>query len=117
MYSNLRSLIFKLDPEKAHTLAIQSLKFNLVSNVFDENKNDPIFKTQIFGKDLNNPIGIAAGFDKNAEVPNNVINLGFGFSEIGTVTPFPQLGNPKPRVFRLTKDNACLLYTSPSPRD
>ncbi|NDH59824.1 MAG: quinone-dependent dihydroorotate dehydrogenase, partial [Proteobacteria bacterium] len=52
MYSNLRSLIFKLDPEKAHTLAIQSLKFNLVSNVFDENKNDPIFKTQIFGKDL-----------------------------------------------------------------
>ena len=64
MYSNLRSLIFKLDPEKAHTLAIQSLKFNLVSNVFDENKNDPIFKTQIFGKDLSNPIGIAAGFDK-----------------------------------------------------
>ena len=58
MYSNLRSLIFKLDPEKAHTLAIQSLKFNLVSNVFDENKNDPIFKTQIFGKDLSNPIGI-----------------------------------------------------------
>ncbi len=63
MYSNLRSLIFKLDPEKAHTLAIQSLKFNLVSNVFDENKNDP-FQTQIFGKDLSNPIGIAAGLTK-----------------------------------------------------
>ena len=63
MYSNLRSLIFKLDPEKAHTLAIQSLKFNLVSNIFDENKSDPTLKTKIFGKELLNPIGIAAGFD------------------------------------------------------
>ena len=108
MYSNLRSLIFKLDPEKAHTLAIQSLKFNLVSNVFDENKNDPIFKTQIFGKDLSNPIGIAAGFDKNAEVYNPLFKLGFGFVEVGTITPLPQSGNPKPRVFRLFEENAVI---------
>ena len=92
MYSNLRSLIFKLDPEKAHTLAIKSLKFNLVSNVLDENKNDPIFKTQIFGKDISNPIGIAAGFDKNAEVYNPLFKLGFGFVEVGTVTPLKQYG-------------------------
>ncbi len=108
MYSNLRSLIFKLDPEKAHTLAIQSLKFNLVSNVFDENKNDPIFKTQIFGKDLSNPIGIAAGFDKNAEVYNPLFKLGFGFVEVGTVTPLKQYGNEKPRVFRLVEDQALI---------
>ena len=67
MYSNLRSLIFKIDPERAHFLAIQSLKLNLVSNIFDENKNDPILKTKLFNQDLDNPIGIAAGFDKNAD--------------------------------------------------
>ena len=70
MYSNLRSLIFKIDPERAHFLAIQSLKLNLVSNIFDENKNDPILKTKLFNQNLDNPIGIAAGFDKNAEVYN-----------------------------------------------
>ena len=64
MYSNLRSLIFKIDPEKAHFLAIQSLKLNLVSNIFDENKNDPILKTKLFNQNLDNPIGIAAGFDR-----------------------------------------------------
>ena len=108
MYSKLRSLIFKIDPEKAHNLAIQSLKFNLVLNVFDENKNDPIFKTKIFDKELDNPIGIAAGFDKNAEVYNALFRLGFGFVEVGTITPLKQYGNPKPRVFRLVKDEALI---------
>jgi dihydroorotate dehydrogenase len=108
MYSKLRSLIFKIDPEKAHNLAIQSLKFNLVSNVFDENKNDPIFKTKIFDKELDNPIGIAAGFDKNAEVYNALFRLGFGFVEVGTITPLKQYGNPKPRVFRLVEDEALI---------
>ena len=65
MYSNLRSLIFKIDPERAHFLAIQSLKLNLVSNIFDENKNDPVLKTKLFNLHLDNPIGIAAGLDKN----------------------------------------------------
>jgi len=108
MYSKLRSLIFKIDPEKAHNLAIQSLKFNLVSNLFDENKNDPIFKTKIFDKELDNPIGIAAGFDKNAEVYNALFRLGFGFVEVGTITPLKQYGNPKPRVFRLVEDEALI---------
>ncbi len=108
MYSNLRSLIFKIDPERAHFLAIQSLKLNLVSNVFDENKNDPIFKTKIFNQNLDNPIGIAAGFDKNAEVYNPLLKLGFGFVEVGTVTPLKQYGNEKPRVFRLVEDQALI---------
>ena len=108
MFSKLRSLIFKVDPEKAHTLAIKSLKFNLVPNVFDENKNDPIFQTKIFDKDLDNPIGMAAGFDKNAEVYNSLFKLGFGFVEVGTITPLKQYGNPKPRVFRLVEDEALI---------
>ena len=108
MFSNLRSLIFKIDPERAHFLAIQSLKLNLVSNIFDENKNDPIFKTKIFNKELNNPIGIAAGFDKNAEVYNPLFNLGFGLVEVGTITPLKQYGNSKPRVFRLVEDQALI---------
>ena len=108
MFSKLRSLIFKVDPEKAHTLAIKSLKFNLVPNVFDENKNDPIFQTKIFDKELDNPIGMAAGFDKNAEVYNSLFKLGFGFVEVGTITPLKQYGNSKPRVFRLVEDEALI---------
>ena len=108
MFSKLRPLLFKVDPEKAHTLAIKSLKFNLVPNVFDENKNDPIFQTKIFDKDLDNPIGMAAGFDKNAEVYNALFKLGFGFVEVGTITPLKQYGNPKPRVFRLVEDEALI---------
>ena len=108
MFSKLRPLIFKVDPEKAHTLAIKSLKFNLIPNVFDENKNDSIFQTKIFDKVLDNPIGMAAGFDKNAEVYNALFKLGFGFVEVGTITPLKQYGNPKPRVFRLVEDEALI---------
>lgn len=108
MFSNLRSLIFKLDPEIAHNLAIKSLKFNFVPNVLDVDKNNPLFKTKLFNKDLENPIGMAAGFDKNAEVYNSLFKLGFGFVEVGTVTPFKQYGNPKPRVFRLVEDEALI---------
>ena len=108
MFSKIRPLIFKVDPEKAHTLAIKSLKFNLIPNVFDENKNDPIFQTTIFEKNLDNPIGMAAGFDKNAEVYNALFKLGFGFVEVGTITPLKQYGNPKPRVFRLVEDEALI---------
>ena len=108
MFSKLRPLLFKVDPEKAHTLAIKSLKLNLIQNFFDEHKNDSIFQTTIFGKDLNNPIGMAAGFDKNAEVYNALFKLGFGFVEVGTITPLKQYGNPKPRVFRLVEDEALI---------
>ena len=108
MFSKFRSLIFKIDPEIAHTLAIKSLKLNLVTNFFDENKGDPIFKSTLFGKAIDNPIGIAAGFDKNAEVYNPLFKLGFGFVEVGTITPLEQYGNPKPRVFRLVEDQALI---------
>ena len=108
MFSNLRSLIFKLDPETAHNLAIKSLKFNFVSNILDKDKDNPLFKTRLFNKDLDNPIGMAAGFDKNAEVYNSLFKLGFGFVEVGTVTPLKQYGNPKPRVFRLVEDEALI---------
>jgi len=108
MFSKFRSLIFKIDPETAHTLAIKSLKLNLVSNIFDDNKGDPMFESTLFGKTLDNPIGIAAGFDKNAEVYNPLFKLGFGFVEVGTITPLKQYGNPKPRVFRLVEDQALI---------
>ena len=108
MFSNLRSLIFKLDPETAHNLAIKSLKFNFVPNILDEDKNNPLFKTKLLNQDLDNPIGTAAGFDKNAEVYNSLFKLGFGFVEVGTITPLKQYGNPKPRVFRLVEDEALI---------
>ena len=108
MFSNLRSLIFKLDPETAHNLAIKSLRLNFVPNIIDEDKDNPLFKTKLFNKVLDNPIGMAAGFDKNAEVYNSLFKLGFGFVEAGTVTPLKQYGNPKPRVFRLVEDEALI---------
>ena len=106
MFSKLRSLIFKLDPEMAHSLAIKALKINSFpkKNVVKSN----LIKTTFFGKVLSNPIGIAAGFDKNAEVYNPLFKLGFGFVEVGTVTPKSQYGNEKPRVFRLEEDKALI---------
>jgi dihydroorotate dehydrogenase len=108
MFSKFRSLIFKIDPEVAHNLAIKSLKLNLTPNLFDENRNDPMFQSSLFGRKIDNPIGIAAGFDKNAEVYNSLFKLGFGFVEVGTVTPYEQYGNSKPRVFRLVEDEALI---------
>jgi len=108
MFSKFRSLIFKLDPETAHNLAIKSLKLNLTPNLMDDDKDDLMFKSTLFGKEINNPIGMAAGFDKNAEVYNSLFRLGFGFVEVGTVTPLKQYGNPKPRVFRLVEDQALI---------
>ena len=108
MFSKFRSLIFKIDPETAHNLAIKSLKLNMTPNLMDEDKGDPMFKSTLFGKEIDNPIGMAAGFDKNAEVYNPLFKLGFGFVEVGTVTPLKQYGNPKPRVFRLVEDQALI---------
>ena len=108
MFSNLRRLIFKLDPETAHDLAIKSLKFNFVPNIFKSKNYDKLFETEIFNKIIDNPIGMAAGFDKNAEIHNQLFKLGFGFVEVGTITPLRQYGNPKPRVFRLVEDEALI---------
>ena len=106
MFSKIRSLLFKLDPETAHDLAIKALKFNLVYK--NKIKNNKLIQTEIFGKTIPNPIGIAAGFDKDAEVYNPLFKLGFGFVEVGTVTPVNQYGNPKPRIFRLEEDMALI---------
>jgi len=108
MFSKFRSLIFKIDPETAHNLAIKALKLNLTPNLIDENKYHSMFKSTLFGKEIDNPVGMAAGFDKNAEVYNSLFKLGFGFVEVGTVTPLEQYGNPKPRVFRLVEDQALI---------
>ena len=106
MFSKIRSLIFKLDPELAHTLAIKALKFNY--NPINSIPKNSSIETIIFGKKIFNPVGIAAGFDKDAEVYNSLFRLGFGFVEVGTITPLKQYGNPKPRVFRLEEDEALI---------
>ena len=108
MFSFLRPFIFSLDPEKAHELAIKSLKYNFFpGNLFTVN-NEEILKTTLFGREIQNPIGLAAGFDKSAEVYNEIFKLGFGFVEVGTVTPKQQYGNEKPRIFRLERDKALI---------
>ena len=108
MFSFLRPFIFNLDPEKAHSLAIKSLKYNFFPESLFSVQNEEILKTTLFGKEIKNPIGLAAGFDKSAEVYNETFKLGFGFIEIGTVTPKQQYGNEKPRIFRLEKDQALI---------
>ena len=105
MFEKIRSLIFKFDPETAHNLAIKALKTNFIPVKV---KNYECLKVKFLNKEIPNPIGIAAGFDKNAEVYNSLFELGFGFVEVGTVTPKPQFGNPKPRVFRLEEDEALI---------
>ena len=108
MFSFLRPYIFTLDPEAAHDLAIKSLKLNFLPKSFFQVKNEEMLSTELFKKKLKNPIGLAAGFDKSAEVYNSLFKFGFGFVEVGTITPRRQFGNPKPRVFRLEKDKALI---------
>ena len=106
MFNIFRPLIFKFSPEAAHNMAIKALKFSYIPAL--KSNKSPLLETSIFSKKIHTPIGIAAGFDKNAEVYNPLFNLGFGFVEVGTVTPKPQYGNPKPRVFRLEEDKALI---------
>ena len=108
MFSFLRPYIFTLDPEAAHDLAIKSLKFNFIPKIFFQVEDEEMLSTELFKKQLKNPIGLAAGFDKSAEVYNSLFKFGFGFVEVGTITPKSQFGNPKPRVFRLEKDKALI---------
>jgi dihydroorotate dehydrogenase len=94
-----------LDPEDAHRLAIQGLRFLPPGK---PRPDDPKLAVRAFGLNFPNPVGMAAGFDKNAEVPDALLRLGFGFVEIGSVTPKPQSGNPRPRLFRLERDEAVV---------
>ena len=100
-----RPLLRAFDPEDAHRLALQGLRLLPVPQAADD---DPKLAIRAFGLNFPNPVGIAAGFDKNAEVPGPLLRLGFGFVEIGTVTPRPQTGNPRPRLFRLDADEAVI---------
>ncbi|HEV7292585.1 MAG TPA: dihydroorotate dehydrogenase (quinone), partial [Devosia sp.] len=88
-----------MDPETAHGATITALKLGLAPE--QEHADGPELRTTLCGLDLKNPVGMAAGFDKNAEVPRPLAVMGFGMVEIGTVTPRPQGGNPKPRLFRI----------------
>ena len=106
MFDILRPFLFKINPETAHSLAINALKFGNIASI--KINKSPRIETSIFNKKIHSPIGVAAGFDKNAEVYNSLFNLGFGFVEVGTVTPKPQFGNPRPRVFRLEEDEALI---------
>ncbi|SHG12733.1 quinone-dependent dihydroorotate dehydrogenase [Bradyrhizobium erythrophlei] len=93
------------DPEDAHRLAIQGLK---ILPPVRPRPDDPKLAVRAFGLNFPNPIGMAAGFDKSAEAPDSLLRLGFGFVEVGTVTPKPQAGNPRPRLFRLERDEAVV---------
>ncbi|PCI34552.1 MAG: dihydroorotate dehydrogenase (quinone) [Alphaproteobacteria bacterium] len=106
LYTLTKSLLFSLSPERAHGLAIFGLKYGLV--LADHHQDDAVLAIRLWDMDFANPVGLAAGFDKNAEVACAMLAQGFGFVETGTVTPKPQAGNPKPRLFRLTEDQAVI---------
>ena len=104
-YPLIRPMAFALDPERAHRLTIRALEMM-------PSHRPPDFpaslRSTVAGLDFPTPVGLAAGFDKDAEVPEQMLTLGFGFVEVGTVTPQPQPGNPKPRLFRLRQDRAVI---------
>lgn len=102
----VRPALLALDPEQAHEITLKSLERGLYPS--DAGNDDPILASRLGTLSLPNPIGIAAGFDKDARVPDAVLGLGCGFAEIGTVTPLPQTGNPKPRIFRLINERAVI---------
>jgi dihydroorotate dehydrogenase len=114
MYFLLKPILFQFDPEKVHYFVTRNLKrFNrlpggaaLSRAIWDV--NNPRLEREVFGLKFKNPVGLAAGFDKNAELMGEMANMGFGFVEIGTVTPLPQPGNPQPRMFRLPTDGALI---------
>ena len=114
MYQLLKPILFKFNPEKVHYFVTRNLKrFNLFPGGAALSRavwavNDARLERTVFGLRFKNPVGLAAGFDKNGEVIAEMANLGFGFVELGTVTPLPQPGNPKPRMFRLPADAALI---------
>ena len=105
LFRFLRPLIYSFTPEQAHSLAIGGLKLLPSGN---KSPADGPLATTVAGLQFPNPLGMAAGFDKDGEVPDALLGLGFGFAEVGSITPLPQAGNPKPRLFRLTEDRAVI---------
>src|SRR5579864_4153945 len=105
LYPLLRPFAFALDAERAHRAAIAALK--LMPKRLPPRFPDSL-RTGLAGLDFPSPVGLAAGFDKDAEVPEQMLSLGFGFVEVGTITPKAQSGNPKRRLFRLSEDRAVI---------
>ena len=105
LYPLFRPLAFALDAERAHRLTIRALKLLPPG---DPPARDPLLAVTVGGLEFPNPVGLAAGFDKDAEVFRHMLGFGFGFVEVGTLTPLPQEGNPKPRLFRLVEDRAVI---------
>ena len=109
IYQFFRPLIFKIEPEKAHNLALNYLKFlPKFSALLSAPKNYENLNNSVWNLNFSNPIGMSAGFDKNAEIIMPLFNFGFGFVEAGTTTPIPQTGNEQPRIFRLIEDQAVI---------
>ncbi|MEX0298075.1 MAG: quinone-dependent dihydroorotate dehydrogenase [Kordiimonas sp.] len=107
LFPFIRPIVHTFDAERAHNLTISSLRLGL-NALIGKSENAPSLKTEVFGLKFPNPVGLAAGFDKNAEVIAAAHKMGFGFAEAGTVTPRPQDGNEKPRLFRLKADRAVI---------
>jgi dihydroorotate dehydrogenase len=105
-YKLARPFLFRLPPEKAHNMVIEGIKQGLIPLPKHNVYNSLI--TETLDMKFSNPLGLAAGFDKNAEVYNDLLAAGFGFAEVGTITPKPQAGNPQPRIFRLREDEAII---------
>ena len=105
LYQFARPLLFQADAEAAHNLSLTALRLMPIPAL---GSNYPVLAHTFAGLQFANPIGLAPGYDKNAEVPVEILRLGFGFTEVGTLTPLPQAGNPKPRLFRLVEDQAVI---------
>ncbi len=103
-----RPALFALDPETGHRLAIAALRALPLSAASQSCEPSPRLVSHVAGLRFPNPVGVAAGFDKDAEVPDALLGLGFGFTEVGSITPLPQSGNPRPRLFRLVEDRAVI---------
>lgn len=109
MYDTARKLLFKLDAEKAHNITLGTLKWLELSGLLDVLLSKPVYKpVEVMGLNFPNPVGLAAGLDKNADYLEALARLGFGFVEVGTVTPRPQPGNSQPRLFRLEQAQAII---------
>ena len=104
LFDLLRPAVFALDPEHAHRLTLAALKMAPLGPIAEAGP----LETEVAGIRFPNPLGMAAGFDKDGEVPDKLLALGFGFAEVGSITPRPQAGNPKPRLFRLVEDRAVI---------
>ena len=105
LYQFARPLLFQAGAEAAHNLSLAALRLMPIPAL---GSNCPVLAQTFAGLQFGNPVGLAPGYDKNAEVPVEILRLGFGFTEVGTLTPLPQAGNPKPRLFRLVEDQAVI---------